>query len=78
MHISVSTRRWAQNANPLYRALERIDMAFQLANISGALERATEAITEATLKLEYCHAQVSSARIVMNEPLPEEEEIWVL
>ena len=67
--------RWAQNANPLYRAFERIDMAFQLANISGALERAAEAITEATLKLEYCHAQVSSARIVMNEPLPEEEEI---
>lgn len=47
IHMSVSTRRCAQNANPLYGALKRIDMAIQLANISGALERAAEAITEA-------------------------------
>ena len=50
-------------------------MSFQLANISGALERATEAIAEATLKLEDCLAQIHSARTSAHEPLPEEAEI---
>ena len=70
-----SNEEVGSNANPLGRAVVRTSMASQLANISGALQRATEAITEATLRLEYCHMQVSSARIVINEPLPEEEEI---
>ena len=50
-------------------------MAFQLANISHSLGRAAEASLEAIRKLEYCHAQVNAARTVLNEPLPEEEEI---
>ena len=50
-------------------------MSFQLANISGALERATEAIAEATLSLEDCLMQINSARTGTHEPLPEEAEI---
>ena len=46
-------------------------MDFQLANISGSLERAAEASLEAIRKLEYCHAQAKAARTVWNEPLPE-------
>ena len=55
---------------PLYRALERTDMAFQLTNIASALERAEEAITEAGRTLEHCRAQVRLARPASNEPLP--------
>ena len=37
---------------------------------SGLLEVEVVTQTQAIRKLEHCHAQVSSARIVMNEPLP--------
>ena len=52
-------------------------MSFHLAHISGALELATEAIAEATLRLEDCRAQVCLARIDAHEPLPEEADIQI-
>ena len=61
------------NTCPPHRALERIDMAFQLAKIASALERATDAIIEAGRQLDDCRMVVRLARPESNEPLPEEE-----
>ena len=60
---------------PLYRALERATMVFQLANTAGALERAGDILEEAGRKLEDCQMQVRLARPASNEPLPEEEKL---
>ena len=63
------------NACPLHRALERTNMAFQLAKTASALERAMDAISEAGRQLDDCRMVVRLARPESNEPLPEEEQL---
>ena len=75
LYIRGTILAWAQVTILSGSVVVLSGMSFHLANIAVALDLANEAISEATMRLEDCHAQVCSARVHALEPLPEEIDI---